>query len=175
MNSSSLAIFGFIALGISVAQGQEQDMAREGAPNNLIEEPTTSSQSWIRRNDSVDPAIWLASREAGRLVARDDPSVGRIRKAFKEAAPKFLESERMVANRTAQLAEMLSKDGKPESTVDIIEGLSSVVGAEKGKETFGELCQFYFILRHNGADRAAVLTDLRKRYGPPATDRSQKE
>ena len=66
-----------------------------------------------------------------------------------------------MANRTAQLAEMLAEDGKPEIAAALIEGLSSVVNAERGKETYGELCQFYFILRRNGADHGTALTELR--------------
>ena len=73
----------------------------------------------------------------------------------------------MVANRTAQLAEMLAEDGKPEGPAALIEGLASVVDPKRGKETYGELCQFYFTLRHGGADRDAALARLSARYGSP--------
>ena len=73
----------------------------------------------------------------------------------------------MVANRTAQLAEMLAEDSKPEQPAALIEGLASVVDPKRGKETYGELCQFYFTLRHGGADREAALSQLSARYGSP--------
>ena len=95
----------------------------------------------------------------------DDPAVFRIKKAFEAAAPKFLESDRMVANRTAQLAEMLAKDGRSESAAALIEELSTVVDPARPKETYGELCQYYYILRRTGADRDTALAQLRTRYG----------
>ena len=98
-----------------------------------------------------------------------------MRVAFAAAAAKFLESDRMVANRTAQLAQMLAEDGKPEIAAALIEGLSSVVNAERGKETYGELCQFYFTLRRNGADHATALTELRMRYGSSTTNNRKDE
>ena len=49
----------------------------------------------------------------------------------------------------------------------LIEGLASVVDPKHGKETYGELCQFYFTLRHGGADRDAALMQLSARYGSP--------
>jgi len=154
-----------VGIGIvAVAGCEKREQQREAAFNDVVEGKTEAPQSWIRRNDDVDPAFWLASKEAGRQLTSDDPEVARVKKAFEAAASKFLESDRMVANRTAQLADMLAKDGKPETAVALIEGLASVVNAERGKETYGELCQFYFTLRHNGADRDAALARLRTRY-----------
>jgi hypothetical protein len=140
---------------------------REFGSNDFVDANVKAPQSWIRRNDDIDPAIWLASKEARRRLLPDDPTVGRIRQAFHAAATRFLESDRMVANRTAQLAEMLAEDGKPEEPAALIEGLASVVDPKRGKGTYGELCQFYFTLRHTGADRDAALTQLSARYGSP--------
>jgi len=50
-------------------------------------------------------------------------------------------------------------------SLPLIERLASVVDPKRGKETYGELCQFYFTLRHGGADRDAALMQLRARYG----------
>jgi hypothetical protein len=138
---------------------------REIDSSDVVDANVKTPQSWIRRNDDADPAFWLASKEARRPLSVDDPTVGRIKQAFHATATRFLESDRMVANRTAQLAEMLAEDGKPEEPAALIEGLASVVDPTRGKETYGELCQFYFTLRHGGADRDAALGQLRARYG----------
>jgi len=148
----------------------EKRRDHEAAVDSVVEEKTEAPHSWIRRNDDIDPALWLASKEAGRQLANNDPAVARVRKAFESGASKYLESDRMIANRTAQLADMLAKDGKPETAADLIEGLSSVVKADYGKETYGELCQFYFILRHNGADQEAALAQLRGRFATNRRD-----
>jgi len=163
INKATWALFAIVCVSCLTACEKRKE---EGAAVNVVVEEKTEAplQSWIRRNDDVDPALWLASKEAGRQLGTNDSAVARVRKAFEAAASKFLESDRMVANRTAQLAEMLAKDGKPEAATDLIEGLSSVVDAERGKETYGELCQFYFTLRHDGADRDVALAHLRARY-----------
>ena len=148
---------------------EDRKPGQEPAFTDRVVEKSDPSQSWIRRNDDLDPAQWLAAKEAGHPLPADDPAVLRIKKAFEAAAPKFLESDRMVANRTAQLAEMLAKDGKPESAAALIEELSSLVNRDRPKETFGELCQYYYILRHTGADRDTALAQLRTRYGAAPT------
>lgn len=159
------ALFALICALASTGCGERKE-ARRPVQDVVVEEKSEAPQtSWIRRNDDVDPAVWLASKEARRLLAPDDVEVMRLRKAFEGAEEKYLDSMRMIANRTAQLADMLAKDGKPEAAADIVEGLSTVIGVGRGKETYGELCQFYFTLRHNGADRQSALADLQLRYG----------
>jgi hypothetical protein len=152
-----------VAMGVTACE--ERKPQPEEPYGDVVSGKTDALQSWIHRNDDIDPALWLASKEAGHRLSPDDAAAARLKMALEDAAPKFLESDRMVANRTAQLAEMLAKDGKPETAVALIDGLSSVVSAAHGKETYGELCQFYFTLRHGGADRAAALAELRRRYG----------
>jgi len=148
---------------------EDRKPRQEPGFTDRVVEKSNPSQSWIRRNDDLDPAQWLASKEAGHPLPPEDPAVLRIRKAFEAAAPKFLESDRMVANRTAQLLEMLAKDGKPESAAALIEALSSLVNPDRPKETYGELCQYYYILRHSGADGDTAAAQLRARYGNPPT------
>ena len=169
MSRTIAALLAIACLGTLTAC---EDRKQQRGPrfNNVVKEKTVAPQSWIRRNDDIDPALWLVSRESGRQVAIEDPVVARVKKAFEAAASKFLESDRMVANRTAQLAEMLAQEGRPETAAALIEGLSSVVNAERGKETYGELCQFYFTLRHSGANRDAALAELRARYGSSTTN-----
>ena len=167
----AVAILAIACMG-SLTACEDRKQRRDAAFSDVVEEKTQAPQSWIRRNDAVDPALWLARKESGRPLSIDDPAVPRIKQAFRAAASKFLETDRMLANRTAQLAEMLAQDGRPEADADLIEGLSFVVSAERGKETFGELCQFYFTLRHNGADRETALAELRVRYGLP-TERNR--
>ncbi len=165
MNRLFAALVVFACIG-SLTACDDRKAQPKHAFNDVVEQKTeTPQQSWIRRNDDIDPALWLSSKEAGRPLIIGDPAVARINQAFRAGASKFLESDRMVANRTAQLAQMLAEDGKPEAAADLIEGLSSAVNAERGKETYGELCQFYFAVRHNGADREAALAQLRRRYG----------
>ncbi|MBB4200165.1 hypothetical protein CCR94_03170 [Rhodoblastus sphagnicola] len=140
--------------------GDDAEKGSDIAPSETIVREETGSATWIRRMDAVDPAVWLASQEKRRAVARDDPEVGRIRRAMDEAAPKFLEPRRMIANRTAQLAESLAQIGKRESAADLIVELSALVTPDHGKETYGDLCQFYMSLRRAGYTREDALERL---------------
>ena len=164
MNGRLAALFA-VAYLFTLTACEDRKPRQEPGFTDRVVEKSDPSQSWIRRNDDLDPAQWLARREALRPLPADDPAVLRIRKAFEAAAPKFLESDRMVANRTAQLQEMLAKDGEPESAVALIEELSTVVNPTRPKETYGELCQYYYILRHTGSDRETALAQLQERYG----------
>jgi hypothetical protein len=128
-----------------------------------IEDKTPGA--WMRRDDDRDPAVWLASKEAGRPAAPTDARVAQLKRALELADAYFLESERMVANRTAQLAEMLAADSMPEDYATILDELSAVVNAKFGKATYGELCQYYFSLRRSGAERPKALQILKERYG----------
>ena len=164
MSSRMRVLLAFACLAMMTAC-DDRKRDREIVSSDVVDANIKPPESWIRRNDDIDPVIWLASKEARRPLSADDPTVARIRQAFRAAATRFLESDRMVANRSAQLAEMLAEDGKPEEPAALVEGLASVVDPKRGKETYGELCQFYFTLRHGGADRDAALMRLNARYG----------
>ena len=166
MSSRMRALIAIACLATMTAcDDRKQD--REIGSSDEVDANIKTPQSWIRRNDDTDPAIWLASKGLDAAFGRRPNRRTRARRAFQTAATRFLESDRMVANRTAQLAEMLAEDGKPEEPAALIEGLASVVDPKHGKETYGELCQFYFTLRHGGADRDAALMQLSARYGSP--------
>lgn len=70
----------------------------------------------------------------------------------------------MIANRTAQLSDMLARDGQRESYADLIESLAKIAEDSKGKLEYGDLCQQYYNLRHRGADKTAALATLTGKY-----------
>ena len=135
--------------------------------SDVVDAKIKAPESWIRRNDDIDPVIWLASKEARRPLSADDPTVVRIRQALQRPrrgswnwtawsriAPRSLRKcWRRTVSRKSRRAHRRDS--------------ASVVDPKRGKETYGELCQFYFTLRHGGADRDAALTRLIARYGSP--------
>lgn len=123
-----------------------------------------SDGGWLRATDRVDAARWLASREAGRDLAVQDVAVERMREALQAARPHFLESDRMLANRTAQIGEMLAEDGRAENYAGLLEALANIAAAAGQKQTYGELCQHYYNLRRKGATREEALRLLSERY-----------
>ncbi|HEY8139340.1 MAG TPA: hypothetical protein VIF61_15970 [Methylocystis sp.] len=147
---------------LCVACGKEE---RASEANDVIEtQDEKSSEIWLRANEHVDPAFWLASREAGRELAESDPAVDTIREAMVAARAHFLESHRMLANRTAQIGKMLAEDGRAEDYAGILHELADVAKAAGQTQTYGELCQHYYNLRHKGATREEALSVLAERY-----------
>lgn len=140
-----------------------QERAREA--NDVIEsQEEKSSEIWLRANEHVDPALWLASREAGRELGTNDPAVEKIREAIITARAHFLESHRMLVNRTAQIGKMLAEDGRAEDYAGILYQLAEVAKAAGQTQPYGELCQHYFNLRHKGSTREEALNVLAERY-----------
>lgn len=134
-------------------------------PHAVEEKTRHELLQWLSLLDRVDPAVWLVGKERGRQPSPTDASVERMRRALDEAKAHFQESPRMLANRTAQLGDMLKVAGMSEDYAELVESLSRVASVASGKQTFGELCQHYFNLRRQGRDRAAALADLTERYG----------
>ncbi|WP_018267734.1 hypothetical protein [Methylosinus sp. LW4] len=118
---------------------------------------------WLTPIDRVDPAYWLAARKSGGAPVVES-RVARLQAALDIGGAHFLEAPRMLANRAAQLGDMLSEIGAAEDEAESIESLAGVAAATGSKQTFGDLCQHYFNLRKQGATRDAALADLLERY-----------
>jgi hypothetical protein len=118
---------------------------------------------WLSPIDRHDPAAWLAEHET-KGASDDQAAVERMRDALAEAGPRFLESDRMLANRTAQIGDMLAEAGMKEDLAELLAGLSRVADVATSKQTFGELCQHYYNLRRQGREREAALAELVESY-----------
>jgi hypothetical protein len=144
------------------ACGEERRSAEQ---DDVIEpDDRKSAEVWLRANDHTEPALWLAQREAGSAVGEQAPAVERLRAALRSARAHFLESDRMLANRTAQIGEMLAADGHAEDFAQLINSLVEVAASAGQKQTYGELCQHYYNLRHSGVERDEALRMLADRY-----------
>ena len=133
---------------------------------------SVATRNWIDVKDGVSPAVWLASREAGRDVAANDPAADSFRALLQEADVRFSEGPRMIANRAVQVQAMLAERGVTESPREVIEGLVSVgqIGERSG---FGETCQHYVNARAANGSRSAALDALRRQPLPAATENDE--
>ncbi|TWB23382.1 hypothetical protein FBZ89_102135 [Nitrospirillum amazonense] len=120
--------------------------------------------AWLDVNETMEPALWLRRREVGRPVLATDPEVDRLRRALRQAAERFIEEPRMIANRTAQISDALMEMGQPELAVDILVGMIDVADATAHKQIYGALCQHYLNLRKSGMERSAALARLVASY-----------
>ena len=128
---------------------------------------SAAGRSWIDVNDKISPAVWLASREAGRDVPPNDPAANSMRALLSEADARFTEGPRMSANRAVQIETMLAERGVRESARGVIEGLVSI-GEPGERAGFGETGGHYVNARIAAPDRSAALEAMRKLPQKPA-------
>jgi len=119
---------------------------------------------WLSPSDTIEPSLWLRNREVGREVLSTDPEVDRLRRAMHQVEARFFEDRRMIANRTAQTADMLAEFGQPERYVDIMTALIDVADVSVGKKLYGEMCQHYLNMRKAGFSRSDALEKITASY-----------
>lgn len=145
-----------------VLAGCGDEPAREEASPVVARRDTAARSDWLGADDRTDPALWLAARAAGHPVPAADATVAALRAALSHARPHFIEDERMIANRTAQVARMVTGVPDPET---LVSGLTAVVAPTGRRQLYGALCQQYVNLRTAGADNRTALDRLRESYG----------
>ena len=153
-----------VALALSACGGDASD---EGAAEQPVVARTTEADvpPWLAQTEAMDPARWIASREAGRLVPEADPRAVALRAGLDRAGSAFIEDRRMIANRTVQLGQMLAEAGMPEGYASLLDGFVGVAGASHRRQLYGEMCQHYFNTRRQGDDPPTALARLAERYG----------
>jgi hypothetical protein len=120
---------------------------------------------WLAISSPLSPAQWLVSRGKDAPAALDDPEVQRVTQQLVAAHKRYRESERMIANRSAQVSEMLRNIGVTEGAVQVLDDLTGI-GADVGQtEGYGAISQYYFNLRAASASRADAIATLKARYG----------
>lgn len=120
---------------------------------------------WLELSSEISPAQWLASRGEDAPRSLHDAEVKRIAALLVEAHKRYRESERMIANRSVQVEDMLQKIGYTETATDILEDLSGIATEVGQTEGYGSISQYYFNLRAAQSSRAETLTTLKARYG----------
>lgn len=120
---------------------------------------------WLELSSPLTPAQWLVSRDKDEPVPLSEPQVQRVTRQLAIAHTRYRESERMIANRSVQVSDMLKKIGHTEDPSQILDDLAGI-DAEIGQtEGFGAISQYYFNLRAASVARAEALTTLKARYG----------
>lgn len=146
-----------LAVGLAGCPGESEPEPRERVATPASN--AVAARKWLEPADKIAPAQWLASREAGSDVAPGAPTVAAWQKRLDEADARFGETDRMIANRAAQLETMLGEIGVRESASQIIEEFMPF--AQKGsRRGFSDLCQHYYNLRKQGLSQSAALAAL---------------
>lgn len=156
----------------SVAFSGCSDEAQTPSESTAKEQPTKSQlhrAKWLWVTDANPPEQWLASREAKRDLALDEPAVLDMARVLHVAATRFRDHPRMIANRAVQLEEMLGEKGITESAPKLIVTISQVPGATRSVESFASLTQQYYNLRKGGLAQAPAIDALKQQIerAPP--------
>lgn len=159
-------VFAAALLGACDEPAPTPDRQASSAPKT--EAFSIAGRRWLDIKDDVSPAVWLASREAGRDVAPGDPAAASFRALLQEADARFSEGPRMIANRAVQVEAMLAERGVTETARDVIDGLVAI-GQLGERAGFGETCQHYVNARAASGSRVAALDALRRQPLPQAT------
>ncbi|CBS89136.1 hypothetical protein [Azospirillum lipoferum] len=157
-----------VLLAAAVACDSQSDgnsSAEQGtAPLEPLPAVSMANKNWLEAGDRTPPEQWLASRAAHADLPLSAPSVAAFHTLLAQADHAYVETPRMIANRVAQLQEMLAGRGMTESADTLIEGFLSL-GSDGGSRRFGEDCQHYFNLRSTNHDHRDVLAALRGEAG----------
>ncbi|AUC95615.1 hypothetical protein CWS35_16275 [Bradyrhizobium sp. SK17] len=157
-------VISFVLLLFMVSLGACNEESEPPKWKTVVVKEQTKLPEWLTIKDRVDPAVWLRSREVGHEVLPTDPEVDRLRRALGQARTRFVEDERMIANRTAQTSDMLAEARQPERVVDTMTGLIDVADTTPNRKLYGDMCQQYLNMRKSGADRTEALQRLTESY-----------
>ncbi|WP_236960738.1 hypothetical protein [Methylobacterium durans] len=165
MPAGLMGLLGLAALLVGCGKEEEAEREPEAVVATQDEGSGLPETAWLAPTDRTEPALWLARRVSVEAGKPDEAALTGLRRALGEAKPHFLEDQRMIANRTAQLETMLAEIGQPEDPATLIAGLTRVAAAGGRRQLYGEMCQHYVTVRRAGLGRDEALARLVERYG----------
>ncbi|MDF1589536.1 MAG: hypothetical protein P1P93_10370 [Gammaproteobacteria bacterium] len=103
----------------------------------------------------MSPQKWLVKRSRAEVID-EDAEIARTAELLIIAADRFDESHRMIANRVAQLEDMLLEHRISETAVDRLEWFSKLPSLQ-APHSFSALCQYYYNLRTQGKSEDEII------------------
>lgn len=151
-------------LAIALTSCSDDESQKKQAPATTAAN-SAHQEKWLLPGSTIGAAQWLVSRHEPKVRPAHDPEVKRVASDLATANHFYRESERMIANRVAQLEDMLKGIGEPERAIDLLTDLTRVAGEAGQTEGFGAISQHYYNLRSNNIERGEALATLTTRYG----------
>lgn len=161
--STKTACSGIVLIAAILSGCDDEPEQRVVSPPTVVTQDAEPTKDWLKPDDNVDPASWIAEKEAQNDPAYDEEAgAAEIRKLLDSADKNFVESARMIANRAVQLEATLKSKGINERARDIINMLNSVKDTSIQSRRFGALCQYYETLRMQGMSSEEAIRTLSK-------------
>ena len=151
-----------LLLGLAVVACSEENVAPvQDVPAAVEQQPI----KWLETSDGISPQQWLVSRRDGAVKPLSDPQVQHIKRLLDDAHKLYRESQRMIANRTVQIEEVLREQGFDDEATVILADLGNLAGEVGQTEGYGAISQHYLNMRKAGRTRDEAISDLKALYG----------
>lgn len=113
---------------------------------------------WLDGQVDMSPQEWLVKRSNAELTD-EKAEIERAAELLITASNRFDESHRMIANRVAQLEDMLIEHRINETAVDLLEWFTKLPALQT-PHSFSALCQYYYNLRIKGKTNDEIIQNL---------------
>ena len=113
---------------------------------------------WLDGQVEMSPQEWLVKRSRAE-VTDERAEIERTAELLVIAADRFDERHRMIANRAAQLEDMLLEHRINETAVDRLEWFTKLPTLQT-PHSFSALCQYYYNLRTQGKTEDEIIQNL---------------
>lgn len=113
---------------------------------------------WLDGQVEMSPQEWLVKRSRAE-INDETTEIERTAELLISAADRFDESHRMIANRAAQLEDMLFEHNIKETAVNRLEWFTKLPTLQT-PHSFSALCQYYYNLRTQGKTEDEIIQNL---------------
>ena len=146
----------FASFIVLSACDQNSDVSQMSTAAPAIDE--SKVPVWLDARVGMTPQHWLVKRSLAEVMD-EEAEVERARKLLIIAANKFKESPRMIANRVAQLEDMLLENNINETAVNLLEWFTNLPDVQT-PHNFSALCEYYYNLRIQGKTEDEIINEI---------------
>lgn len=129
--------------------------ARMNAPPASVE---AKLPLWLDKRVNMPPQQWLVESSTAKVLDQE-AEVEHVEELLILVADRFDESPRMIANRVAQLEDMLLENRINETAVNLLTWFTNLPNA-RTPHNFSALCQYYFNLRVKGKTKDEIIHNI---------------
>lgn len=153
---SPVLLSGLLSVLLLLGGCDQNDNAPQMTPVPVME--ADDIPLWLDGATEMPPSQWLVMRSRAE-VADESAAIERTAELIMTAADRFGESPRMIANRAAQLEDMLLENHINETAVNLLEWFTNLP-ATQSPHSFSSLCQYYYNLRTQGKSEDEILQHI---------------
>lgn len=113
---------------------------------------------WLDNGAAMSPQQWLVKRSRAAVID-EQAAIDRTAGLIMMTADRFGDSPRMIANRAAQLEDMLLENRINETAVNLLEWFTKLPMTQS-PHSFSALCQYYYNLRTQGKSEDEIIQHI---------------